>query len=289
MNTTKFGLRLISALLILSMAAFVGCSEEDELDYADKQSVSSEASTDSYFEDAEDLSFTVSAASNTDIGGRVAGVNDDRLACATLSLSEGATTSLGTITIDFGTGCTVNGVTRKGIIHIAYEGERLSVGSSITITFDGYYVNGIKIQGTRTVEISEITSTSITHEITLTDGLITWPDNSTANRIAHHFRKWSWNTLAVRTDDEVRLLTGGTASGENRNGTEYAMQITADIVFDASCWATKRFLPVSGEKVLVVGGLSGKEIIVNYGSGDCDNTITVTINGKSASVTVDRG
>jgi hypothetical protein len=241
---------------------------------------------DSFFEDAEDLSFTVSLASNADLGGRVAGVDDDRLACATLSLSENATTAAGTITINFGEGCTRNGVTRKGKILVTYDGERKTIGSSISVTFDGYYVNGVKIEGTRTVKISEIATSYIVHEITLVNGKITWPDNSTATRNAHHFRKWNWNgTPLVRLDDEVRILADGSAEGINRNGKEYVMEITEDIVFKAECLSDKKFLPVSGEKILSV---NGRVITVNYGSGSCDNTITVTINGESTEVTVVR-
>ena len=288
MNTLKLGFRLVSALLVFAMAAFiVSCNEESLIGYTDKQSVSSEASMDSYFEDAEDISFTVSLASNTDIGGRVAGVEDDRLACATLSLSEGATTVAGTITINFGEGCAFNNVTRKGKILVTYEGERKTVGSSISVTFDGYHVNGVKIEGTRTVEITEIANTYIVHEITLSNGKITWPDNSTATRNSHHFRKWNWNgTPFVRNDDEVRLLADGTAEGTNRNEKGYTMQILEDIVFKAECFIERKFLPVSGEKVLNIDG--GRTITVNYGSGGCDNTITVTIDGESVEVTVVR-
>ena len=300
MKTLKLGFRYASTLLVFAIGAFaISCSDESLIGYTDKQSVSSEASSDSYFEDAEDLSFSVASASNADVTnhGRIAGIEDSRLACATLSLSAGATLENGTITINFGEGCTANGVTRKGKIIVTYTGARTTVGSSITVTFDGYYMNGVKIEGTRTVKISEITSTSITHEITLANGKITWPDNSTATRGAHHFRKWNWNgTPFVRNDDTVSLLAegivagvsvaGGTAEGTNRNGSSYTMQITKDIVFKSECFAMKMFLPVQGEKVLNVNG--NRTIAVNYGSGNCDNTITVTINGESKEVTVVR-
>ena len=287
MNTLKLGFRLLSALLIFAMTAFViSCNEESLIGFTDKQSVSSEASMDSFFEDAEDLSFTVSLASNADIGGRKAGVEDDRLSCATLSLSETTAVS-GTITINFGEGCTFNGVTRKGKILVTYEGERKTVGSSISVTFDGYYVNGVKIEGTRTVEITEIATSYIVHEITLDNGKITWPDNSTATRNAHHFRKWNWNsTPFVRMDDEVRILADGSAEGTNRNEKSYVMEISEDIVFLGKCFSERKFLPVSGEKILSVDG--GRTITVNYGSGVCDNVITVTIDGQSEEVTVIR-
>lgn len=293
MNTLRKSLRLLSALLIFSVAALVAsCSEEDTLNATDQQTVTSEASTDSYFEEAEDISTSVSFASNADInnhGGRVAGLDDERLECATISLSEGATTSAGTITVDFGDGCTRGNITRKGKIIITYEGERRVANSSHTITFENFFVNGVQIEGTRTVKVHEITNTFITHEITLEGGIITWPDGSEATREAHHFRKWTHGGDLIRLNDTVSILAEGTAAGSNRNEVEYSMQITEDIVFKAECLAQKRFLPVSGEKVLLIGGNAGKEITVNYGTETCDNVISVTINGQTKVVTVSRG
>ena len=290
MTIQKSRFRQVSSLLIFMLAFFViNCSEESpQVGFSDKQSISSEASSDSYFEDAEDISFTVSLASNTDVinHGRTAALDDARLACATLSLSVGATTTNGTITVDFGTGCAFNGVTRKGKILITYSGERLQLGSSISITFENYSVNDVKIEGVRTVTIYAITTSYITHEITLVNGKITWPDGSTATRNSMHLRKWDWNgTPLLRSDDSISLLADGTAEGTNRNGKSYTMQITKDIVFRAECLATKNYLPVSGEKILNV---DGKVITVNYGSGSCDGTILVTINGESREVTVVR-
>ncbi len=47
-----------------------------------------------------------------------------------------------------------------------------------------------------------------------------------------------------------------------------------------------KYLPVSGEKVLTI---EGKSIIINYGQGDCDNVVTVTVDQVTKEVTVDRG
>lgn len=283
-------------MLFATAAYLTSCGNDDEtLASADKQSVSSESSSDSYFEDAEDISASVTFASNSDLGGRTSGLIDERLAGATITLSEGATENAGIITVDFGEGVTVGGVERKGKIIITYEGQggRLAVGNSHSITFENFFVNGVKIEGTRTVEVSAKTETYITHEITLTGGKITW-DAGTANetsatRTSHHFRKWTHNGDLIRSNDEVALLEGGTASGTNRDEVEYSMQITKDIVFKASCAIAKKFMPSSGEKILVIGGNSARAITINYGTGDCDNSITVTINGKTTTVTVSRG
>jgi hypothetical protein len=286
---TKFGFRLFSAVALFSLSIyFMSCQEDDELGVGDSQNVSSEAAVDSYFEDVEDLSSTALMAQDpTSLGGRVA-ENDNRF-CASTSVTFVGTNAEGTITIDFGTaeGCTdLRGNVRKGKIIITFTGNRFQINNSVTTTFENFSVNGVKIEGVRTVKLTSIEP--IIHEITVEDGKITWPDNSFATRdLAHHFRKWDIKgTILDRTDDEVTLLEGGTASGINRRGKEYSMEITSDIVFKAQCFATNKFLPVAGEKIISV---DGKQIIVNYGQGDCDNVISVTINGVTRVVTVERG
>jgi len=291
---TKNAFRCLSAMAIILMAViFTGCKEDEPgLATNDSQDVNSEAVSDSYFEDTEDLSSTVALTDDNDFGGRAEGLKgrDDRFACAIITIKNKAedVEAGDTIIVDFGTGCTdLRGNVRKGKIVIYYTGNRNTLESQIVTKFDGFYVNGIKFEGTRTVSVNEISNLYIVHEISLENGKITWPDGSFAERDAHHFRKWFHNgTFANRIDDVVTILAeDGWAEGSNRNEREYVMDITEDIVFKGSCFSVNKFLPVSGEKVLLVGD---REITVNYGEGDCDNTISVTIGGVTREVTVNR-
>ena len=279
---------MLSALALFSMSAyFMSCKQDDELGLGDSQNVSSEASVDSYFEDVEDLSSTALMAEDpTSLGGRIAG-SDDRF-CDNSTVGFVGNNTAGTITIDFGTGdgCTdPRGNVRKGKIIITFTGNRFEINNSITTTFDNFSINGVMIEGSRTVKLTSLSP--VIHEITVLDGKITWPDATSATRDAHHFRKWDSKGTLPRTDDEIVLLAnGGTASGVNRRGKAYTMQITEEIVFKAVCFSTSKFLPVAGEKLLTV---DGKQVIVNYGQGECDNEISVTINGVTRVVTVERG
>jgi hypothetical protein len=57
------------------------------------------------------------------------------------------------ITIDYGTGCTgFYNNTRSGKIIIEVTGLRIAEGSKRTVTFDNYYFNGIKVEGTKVLE-----------------------------------------------------------------------------------------------------------------------------------------
>ncbi len=57
------------------------------------------------------------------------------------------------ITIDYGTGCTgFYDNTRSGKIIINVTGPGGKMGSKRTVTFDDYYFNGIKVEGTKLFE-----------------------------------------------------------------------------------------------------------------------------------------
>ncbi len=59
------------------------------------------------------------------------------------------------IVIDYGTGCEgLFDVVRSGTILITLSGRGVIVGSVRTLTFQDYYVNGAKIEGTRPLPTS---------------------------------------------------------------------------------------------------------------------------------------
>jgi hypothetical protein len=62
------------------------------------------------------------------------------------------------------------------------------------------------------------------------------------------------------------------------------MTITQDLVEKLSCVLENVIVPVSGVEIITVGN---KEYTVDYGDGTCDNTILVTLNGKSKSINID--
>ena len=54
-----------------------------------------------------------------------------------------------TMTIDFGAGCNgTDGIFRKGKIIASVTGKLLELGSAIVCTFDNYYTDGYKVEGT---------------------------------------------------------------------------------------------------------------------------------------------
>ena len=309
MKTTKnaFTLKSVSSLLIAFVLILGSCSKTDTPVSDNQLNVTAESSEDSYHSDTDDLSNSASAQSDATLTGRTEGWVDNRICSTTkITLKKLVNTNTDTLTIDFGTaGCTdAKGNTRSGkIIVIFTPGKRLYPGSSNTVTFADFKINGVKVEGTRTVtNVSPGTSLDgdITYEITLIGGKLTFPDGTTATRETHHFRQWFRNgTPLVLSDDQQKILASfttpnstsstSTASGTNRKGYSYQMQVTKDIVYKVSCLESKIFIPVSGTKTLTVTkGTNTAQITVDYGDGTCDKTVTITVNGKTETVTVSR-
>lgn len=281
--------------IVVFLLSLASCDNERfNLNNDDAQNVENEAATDGYFEDADDMAtLSVSADAATASGAKTytsgrAGVkpSDLRLACAEVTFlfagDNSTTTPHGYITINFGTGCTDSkGNVRTGIINVEFIGKRFLPASKIITTFDGYTINGIQIEGTRTVtNISGSTEGNPKFSIVLIGGKATWPDGTTATRIVDRTREWIRGANPL--NDE--WIVDGTSSGTNRNGVAYTVEITTPLVYKRECAIGKRvFLPVEGVKELTT---ANNKITIDYGNGDCDKTVTVTINGRSKTVEV---
>jgi len=289
--------RGLSGLALTVMVFLASCSD-DKFDFSnnDSQNVENEAATDGYFEDADDMAtLAVSADESAASGSRVSAngrggvkpAGDLRFNCATVTFEFAADNSQsiphGYITIDFGAGCTDSkGNVRKGIIVVEFIGKRFLSGSKIITTFDGYSINGVQIEGIRTVtNVTGSTEASPKFSIVLEGGKATWPDGSTATREVNRTREWIRGINPLLDE----WVVDGTAAGTNRNGGIYQVDITTPLVYKRECAINNKvFMAVEGVKVLTVD--NNKVITIDYGTGECDKIVTVTINGQSRTVEV---
>ena len=199
-------------------------------------------------------------------------------ACATVTIDSVATPH--TITVDFGaSNCLCSdGRYRRGQINISYSGHYRDAGSTHTITFTNYYVNDNKIMGTKTVlNNGRNTAGNLTYSITVngsieksSGGTITWNSNRT--------REWIVGESTPAWNDDVYLITGS-ASGTSAGGTSFTLNITSALRKEIGC---RHF--VSGSFALTPSGKAVR--YVDYGTGACDNTATVTINGNTYNITL---
>ncbi len=174
MQKIKLLLPLISGIIILGFSSCkknntIASEIETTFDLSGKQAISESLTDDAnnlLDETTESLGLSGNKAPLTDNG---------TLSCATVTVSPGAFPK--TITLDFGTGCTNpnSNIERSGIVHIVLSDSFRLTGSTAIMTFDNYYVNGYKKEGTITwTNTSTATVRSWSRQVV--NGKITAPD-----------------------------------------------------------------------------------------------------------------
>lgn len=273
MKTSKFIFRVVFSAI--SPAFFFSCTgEEERVSPADTADVISESLVDAYFEDTDDMTLAAISSDGSPVGGRIA--SDDRF-CTAL-LFDGTNLS-GSVVLNFGTACTdLRGNIRSGTIRLDYaDGPAATTGFTVVMTFDGYTINGVRLEGTRTIRrlVSDY-SNILRHEVTLENGRVTWPDNSTSSRNSSFVRELNLNDLTVKLDGE--------ASGQNRRGKSYTMAIAETLLYKGDCVLSDGiYMAVQGVKLFTSGG---RTLAIDYGDGSCDRMVTVKIGNAATSLAV---
>lgn len=266
------------ALLLTTAFVFALVSCEDS-GITESEVLDLDFSTEVTIESAEEDITTITDAADElyqlSFGRMENGVRDEILDCATVDRD----TVDQIITIDFGDGCEGRrGRVRSGKIIVTYDGDRRTVGSFRSVTFEDFFVDSTQVEGTRTKTVTAVDAEnlSITVDLTVTGGKLTFGDGTFATREAQKTRVWQFDAEG----DHVTTVTGS-ASGVNREGLDYSMQITEELVFNRSCGRAGIFVPVSGVKMFSVGESTA---IIDYGDGECDNLATVTQDGVTEEI-----
>lgn len=195
------------------------------------------------------------------------------LSCATVTVTP-QNSFPKTIVIDFGTGCTsADGVTRKGKINIVLSDTVRHTGTTAVMTFDGYYVQNFKVEGTITwTNTSTPNGISWTREIE--NGKITTPAGS--YYWLHDGIKYVAQTEGAGSPlnllDDVYAITGN-HTVTNPAGVSRTATITEALEKKTICQH------VSKGKIKIQG--PNHYAIVDYGNGTCDRVATISIDGNT--------
>jgi hypothetical protein len=191
--------------------------------------------------------------------------------CPTITVSSlSPTVWPKTITINYGAGCTgFYGNTRSGRIITVVTNKRNVTGATRTVTFDNYYFNGNKLEGTKVIKNIGLNGQDPVDSISLTGGKLTLANGKTIEHSFKHKREWiaGWNTPRNVWDDEY--LVTGIASGKGINGNTYVSTILTALHLTRSC----EFI-VSGSVKIERSGV--EPVVLDYGTGTCDNKATLT-------------
>jgi hypothetical protein len=285
--------KIAAASLIAISTLLFSCKEEDRLTAGDTNGITEEAVTDSYYLDMDDLATVAISAPSEDeySGGRRATITiTDKRFCVgtvlTIVPDEASTWShpRGVMTVDFGLGCNdQRGNLRTGKLIFTYDKWRFKPGSTVVTTTDNYTINGIRLEGKRTLTNMNDESDNpfidpIKFNVLLENGKATFlAEGTTANRESDI--NWTWYHPAGANEAYLSIEPTSEASGTTRDGHAYQVDVFEALIFRASCG-----IAVDGIKKYVLD--ADKEITIDYGSGACDKSVVVTVNGTSHTVTV---
>lgn len=184
------------------------------------------------------------------------------------------------LTIDFGTSCTgKDGKVRSGKIIVTSTFFK-TFPSVRDKTFENYYVNGNKVEGTVTKTIEKDQVNHIRTATLQEDVTITFADGAgTAHRSANLTRQYQRGVLLNPLDN--RVVSWGKVEFTRLSGVTVNKTISADtpLVFKTACHQI-----VSG--IVTITTSKGASWTIDYGNGDCDNLATLTRNGKTREITI---
>lgn len=274
---TKFFLMITASVLM----TFTSCRkelstlEQSSIDLADDDAVS-EAVFEDVFSSIDNATIMLDdAMKNGDA--KSAFLVDD--SCPTISVlhpSTGIWPKI--ITIDYGTGCTgFYGNTRAGKIILNVTGPRRIEGSKRTVTFDNYYFNSIKVEGTKVFENLGLNDhDNFVISVKFSGGKLILPDGKTMEREAEDKREWIAGFITGNKWDDECLVTGS-ASGKNADGISYIRTIESALQWKRVC-----AFVVSG--VVRIEKEGAEPFKLDYGTGECDNKAVVTRGGESKEI-----
>ncbi len=295
----------MTALFILVGFLFVSCKKDnsnsnnvDEQTYA-TTTTESDAESQVIFDDVFDNVVgandevgmngvgVVSSVNNNTGTNIIAGVNNtDSLhnACFTVSVTRINPPDRFPVqvVIDFGSGCTGrDGRTRKGKIITVYTKRLVAPGATATTTFDDYYVNNIKVEGTHIIENASTSDKQIFH-VQVICAKLSKPNGN--------YSEWSSDKIIEQTGglgtafwplDDVFSISGQ-ANGTFHRGNNFMQWthvISKPLIKKFTChWTVKGEVTIKkGDKPIAY---------LDFGSGDCDNNATITVNGVVDEITL---
>jgi hypothetical protein len=174
-----------------------------------------------------------------------------------------------TFTINFGTGCVHNGITRSGIITVTFSDYFINYGSTMTIVrSNNYYVNGRKLEGTIVYENVTTNSSTPKWNRTITNGKLTTLTGAIFTFYGTRTVQQTAGVGTVTLGDNTYHVLSGTHTVNRPNGTSLTVTVVETLIKNYSCnYISQGKLNLQGTY------LDG---VLDYGDNTCDNQATYT-------------
>jgi len=296
--TTAFLLVIFSCTKENSQDGTIAQQEEQASITSSESDGEAEGVYNGIFDDAMGVSDEVGMA-GTGIFGRTystntgIGLDAQRLTgCQTVTITHPNTTIFPIrVVIDFGTsGCTgIDGHVRKGKIIAEYTNRLIVPGAIATTTFDGFYMDSIKVEGT--LKITNSTS-PVTSQLSRQ---FTVEVNGKLTKTNGNYTEWTSKKVITQKEglltvdyprDDVFTIEGSSHGKVKRSNLLVAWEsaIVEPLVKKFTCrWIVKGKVKTA---IVSSSSNSSQSALLDFGAGDCDNKAVITINGVAHNITL---
>jgi len=254
--------------LLLMSLSFVSCNKDEDF-AVDKELVNTSADID--LTNELDFNSGIDISSDNSSYSERSSIQTNTVApCASVSVDNATPGVFPKIfTVDFGTGCTYNSMTRSGIITITITDYVMNNGSIMTIERgSNYYVNGRKVEGTVVYENTTTDPAIPQWTRTITNGKIT---NLAGVVFNHYGTRTVKQTAGVSTlilADNIYEITSGNHTITKSDGSSLSAIVIEPLIKKYACSHISQ-----GQLDLQGSVLDG---ILDYGNNTCDNLATYT-------------
>lgn len=286
-NTNK--VLSVTALAIGAITIFFACKKDDKAgadEARDTQTMAAaqrETEINAVYDDAFgvvlDANSYESGLNGTD-GGRWAPGNSSQARCYSLSFDP---VELGvfpkTVELNFGDGCTDGGgPTRKGKIKVVVSELFFLPGAEAVITFENYFVNGIKVEGSQTLKNLSGTN-GFGYSYTVAGGKLTYPNGAVYlyEGMRNLTQKEGADTK-YDVNDDVYELEGNATLKDSVNTA--VVTITKALERKFSC-------PEISKGTVTVS-VNNHVASIDYGNGECDKKAMITVGDKTKEITLSK-
>ncbi len=274
--------RILTVVLVLGFMA--SCKKNDEVKPATQEDFASAHATLDVIAEVEnlnDMALAVSQENSGDERARKAAArraSSKESVCGTYTYTESEAGAV-LLTVDFGTGQTCeDNITRKGKLIYTIA----SSGTAISVQFVGYEANGNKLDGNYSLALSYGEDENFVYKFKFEDAVLTKSDKSKVQWDSEYTLTMKWVAPATEEDFlAIEMETTGGISGVGADGKSFSATITTPLFITSNC----AYGLTKGTYLIKTQG--HPDAVVDYGNGACDNTATLTINGKSEAFDLD--
>lgn len=285
---------LLSSMLLFSMLIISSCqkensqngTEEEQEIAASRASSESESEAEIVFNGIFDDAMGV----NDEVGVGGTGVFGRLNVCPTVTVTRLNPPDLFPVKIvmDFGAnGCVgQDGHFRKGKVITIYTNRLLVPGAIATTTFDGFYFDSTKVEGTHKITNTSANNTTRQFTVVITNAKLTKPNGN--------FIEWNSEKVITQMEglntpiplDDIFKIEGGSRGVVKRGPLLVGWQSTIlePLVKRFNC----RWIVRGVVRTVRLNATTNTPwvALLNFGNGTCDNLAVVTINGVSYQITL---